>query len=195
MNNCEHYEILVSAWLDDQLERAEQVGLLDHLVRCPACRRFYVQARGLDGLLAAIRTPASEARPSPRMWERIAIAAAAPDTKPWWQSPPAWALRAAAVIVLAVGLGLVFIGFPVPQPTADPVVIGGNAGDMTEARFFELAEEVMSADHRYQLAMYRVMEQVIRDTSADEASSDGWAPRGEGESEVTDGEVSGLGPA
>ena len=37
MNNCEHYETLVSTWLDGLLDRSEQVECLDHVVRCESC--------------------------------------------------------------------------------------------------------------------------------------------------------------
>ena len=71
MKNCEHFESQLSAWLDAQLDRPDQVECLDHLVRCASCREFYVDARALDGLLSAIRTPADATTPSPEVWKRI----------------------------------------------------------------------------------------------------------------------------
>jgi hypothetical protein len=41
---------------------------------------------------------------------------------------------------------------------------------MTDARFVELAQEVLRADPRYRTAMFRVMDQVMRDTADHEAS-------------------------
>ena len=54
MNNCEQNETHISAWLDAELDRAEQVELLDHLARCEACRGFYLEARSLDGMVATL---------------------------------------------------------------------------------------------------------------------------------------------
>lgn len=197
MNPCENYEVFVSSWLDDQLERSEQVEMLDHLVRCPSCRGFYARARSLEGMLAAIRTSQEEAQAPVELWERIADAAAQAPAASWWRRPPAWAMRAAAVLLLAIGLGVVFFQStlrvsPVTRDTGIPVA--ANAGEMTEARFVELAEEVLRADPRYQFAMFQVMEQVVQDTSGWEASHEGLVPRYENEN-TAEAELSGRNPA
>ena len=67
MSDCERHEILVSTWLDGQLEREGQIECLDHLVRCAACRSFYADARALDGLVELVRPTAALERPSPRV--------------------------------------------------------------------------------------------------------------------------------
>ena len=76
-DQCETYEVLISTWMDEEIERGAQRELFDHFVRCEACRAFYRDARALEGLVAAA-SPASELaqRPSPEVWKRIEIQAA-----------------------------------------------------------------------------------------------------------------------
>jgi hypothetical protein len=146
--------------------------LLDHLVFCESCRRFHAEARALDGLVAAVRTPAQDQAPSAEIWQRIQRAA---DRRPSRRGIPAWALRAAAVLVLAVGLGSVFwfgSSEEAELPAEAIVHLGEQSGQMTDARFVELTQEVLRADPRYRTAMYHVMEQVMRDTADYEASID-----------------------
>jgi predicted anti-sigma-YlaC factor YlaD len=165
MNNCEHYETLVSTWLDGPLDRSEQVECLDHVVRCESCRGFYVDARALDGLVASVRTPAEAEQPSREIWKRIVWATTRERKKPSRRGLPLWALQAAAVLVLAVGLSvIVWNGGMAPAPEQAEVMLG-QGPDMTEARFVELTREVLGANRRYHSAMYEIMEQVVRDTA------------------------------
>ena len=50
-------------------------------------------------------------------------------------------------------------------------VMLGQDTDMTEARFVELTKEVLGAERRYHSAMYEIMEQVVRDTTAGREAS------------------------
>ena len=179
MNTCERYETHLSAWLDDELERPEQFELLDHLMRCPACREFTIMARSLEGLAATVRPPRDAVRPSPGLWHDIQRAAAdesisRPAPSAEWSA--GW--RVAAVLILAVGLGALLMADRPPVDTGyryDPGVeirLGENAGGMSDARFMELTTEVLRADPRYHAALYRVMEQVVRDTGVREASAE-----------------------
>lgn len=68
MNSHEEYEILVSSWIDGQLERPRQVEMLDHIARCESCRRFYLEARGLEGPMASVREPQAAEPPSVSAW-------------------------------------------------------------------------------------------------------------------------------
>jgi len=168
MNRCEHFETLVSAWLDRALERDEQVECVDHLVRCRSCRRFYVDARALDGLVAAVRTPDSAVAPSPATWQRVERAA-----RPARRRPPTWMLQAAAVATLAVGLYLATwsTGRAIPSATEQDDVILGGGGTMTDTRFVELTKEVLGAEPRYHAAMHQVLDQALRDAVPPEASA------------------------
>ena len=178
MNTCEQHEILVSTWLDGQLEREGQIECLDHLVRCAACRAFYADARALDGLVALVRPAAAHEPPSPELWARIASAASAPGERAREHAAkrarvPAWALQAAAGVVVVLGIGLaLWNGGFAPRTPGEEVLLGANT-QMTDARFVELTKEVLESDSRYRLAMYRVLEQVSRTTGeAGEASTE-----------------------
>jgi predicted anti-sigma-YlaC factor YlaD len=167
MSNCERFEMLVSAWLDAEIDRGEQVECVDHLVRCESCRRFYVDARSVDGLVALLRTPASGPAPSAGAWARIE-AAARPRRR-----VQSWMLQAAAVVALAAGLYVVTwsTGGPVrPGSASDDIVLGADRS-MTDARFLELTREVLEADPRYRVAMHQVLDQTMRDTVPREAPS------------------------
>jgi predicted anti-sigma-YlaC factor YlaD len=171
MNRCEHFEILVSTWLDGALARDEQVECVDHLVRCGSCRKFYVDARALDGLVAALRRPAGAAEPGAETWARIARASRAPRRK-----APVWMLQAAAVVTLALSLYLA-VGsthrFAPAQPESNDVVLG--TGDMTDTRFVELTKEVLRSEPRYRLALHDVLDQVLRDSAPREAPAGDFA--------------------
>jgi hypothetical protein len=197
MKNCEHFETLVSTWLDDQLDRRGQVECLDHVVRCASCRDFYVQARSLDGLVAAVRTPAGAEQPSPDVWKRIEWVARKKSERPARRRIPAWALQAAALVVVAVGLSvLVWNGVGVAPPPEQAEILLGSDPEMTERRFVELTREVLQADPRYHSAMYQVMEQVVRDTATtDEASVEGVMQRSEEGEHGENVEIEGQSPA
>jgi predicted anti-sigma-YlaC factor YlaD len=166
MNRCEHFETLVSAWLDGALARDEQVECVDHLVRCGSCRKFYVDARALDGLVAALRRPEGALAPSAETWSKIAHASRPPRRK-----APVWMLQAAAVVTLALSLYLA-VGsahrFAPAQPESIDVVLGVG-GNMTDMRFVELTKEMLQAEPRYRLALHDVLDQVLRDSAPREA--------------------------
>jgi predicted anti-sigma-YlaC factor YlaD len=177
MNSHEDYEILVSSWIDGQLERPRQVEMLDHLARCESCRQFYLEARGLEGLMASVREPRAAEPPSPQVWDRIEFASRRRRARvpSWRRRVPAWAMQAAAVLVVAVGLGVVFWGGRAnlaPRPADAEIVLGEATGQMTETRFVDLTKEVLRADRRYHAAMHEVMEHVLRDTTVREASGE-----------------------
>ena len=175
MKNCESYESLVSVWLDDELDRPGQVECLDHLMRCASCRGFYLDARALDGLVGAIRTPTGATEPSPDVWKRIEWATRKDRARPAGRRIPAWALQAAAVIVVGVGLSvMVWSGrmLEAPLPEQAEVLLGENVGQMTDARFVELTKEVLRSERHYHSAMHEIMGQVVRDTAATREASD-----------------------
>lgn len=168
-HECERNEMLLSTCLDGEDRAADRLELLDHLARCRDCRDFYLEARALGGLAAAVRPPAADASPGRDRWERIR-AAAVPQSSSIRRRPavPAWALRAAAFLVVAAGLAFA-LGRParvLPAAGASvvEVVLEEDAEAMTESRFVELTTEVLRADRRYHQAMFRVMEQVVSDT-------------------------------
>lgn len=169
--SCERHEVLISTWMDEGLERDDQRELFDHIARCPGCRRFYADARALEGLVALAGAAAgSESPPPPGLWDRIRNRAEEEpaDAGAW----PSWAWRAAAALLL--GAALAFAPWPSTRPQGGSarqleVVLEEDRGDMTESRFLELATELLRADRRYHFAMQEVMEKVIDDE---------WKPEG-----------------
>lgn len=206
MTDCERNQMTLSSWLDGELDpwpEAEpeiepRIELLDHLTRCAECRTFYLQARALDGLAAGLRPGAAEPAPRPEVWERIRRAVPA-RAVPVRRAIPAWALRAAALVVL--GLGLAFAlwqtsATPESEPPRIEVLADESARDMSEARFVELASEVLRADRRYQRAMLQVMSEVLEDDVGLEASPNELLPRDEdGAGAETAGETATRGRA
>jgi predicted anti-sigma-YlaC factor YlaD len=168
MKNCEHHEASLSAWLDGQLDRAGQVECLDHVVRCASCRDFYLDARALEGLMATLRTPAETPPAPPEIWKRIEWETRAAGRRTAHPRRRAFALQAAAVLVLALGLSVLVWNDRVAPAPGEAEVRLGEGGDMSESRFIELTKEVLRADPRYHAAMFQVMEQVVRDTSGAE---------------------------
>jgi predicted anti-sigma-YlaC factor YlaD len=185
MKQCEYHESQISSWMDDELERPEQIELVDHLARCESCRRYYLDARSLDGLLAVVRTPEGEETPDRAIWNRIEAETASPAVSfARRRRVPAWALQAAALIVIAVGLGIAAWTGGMPEGQVRDQIeirIGEDSGVMTDERFVELATEVMRADRRYRSAMLEVMEQVESDTRTGEGSVEEILPRFEDE--------------
>ncbi len=168
MTSCETHQMQLSALLDGELERGELLETLDHVVSCPACARFYHDARGLqelvDGWDPLIR-PTSEAaadgdrvvRPA-RLWSRL-----------WSRcSPVGWvAAAAAAVVALIIGVGVQWDDADMrPEASVDaPATIevaDTGAQPMSEDRFVELTVELLRADQRYQQEMADVLRKVER---------------------------------
>ena len=191
MSDCERHEVLISAWLDREVGRAEQGELLDHVARCGRCREFYLQARALSGLLAAAgATPAAES-PSAEVWARIERAALSGESSRAPGPAGSWARRiprgaiaaAAAVLVLLIGAFVARRAWPPagsPERDRQVIRLGEDAGRMDDARFVELTAEVLRADRRYRTAFYEVMRQVVIDTADTEASVDIRRPEGNG---------------
>lgn len=186
--NCEPFEILVSTWLDEGLDRAGQTELLDHLTRCAGCRTFYRETRSLEGFVA-MAEPREEPEPAPEaVWERIEhqarveSPATAGGSSRWLR----WGLAAAAALLIGIALPLI------PWPTGGasaantPIEIRleENREAMTETRFVELTTELLQADRKYHFAMQDVMEAVIEGSWETEgASSEGDVEDSRGEDE------------
>lgn len=182
--NCETFEILVSTWLDEGLDRRLQRELLDHFVRCAECRRFYREARSLEGLVA-VTEPETAPEPAPEaVWEQIERRAGR-EPRPGrrgvegsggisgWRR---WAIAAAAALV--VGIALPFVPWPAggTDRAAAPIdiLLEENRDEMTETRFVELTTELLQADRKYHFAMQDVMEAVIEGSWESEgATSEG----------------------
>jgi predicted anti-sigma-YlaC factor YlaD len=63
---CEEYEVLISGYLDGELEPGAQRVLEDHVQGCTACRREY---ESMKRLVVGSRTVLAVAEPPPHVWD------------------------------------------------------------------------------------------------------------------------------
>jgi hypothetical protein len=180
MKTCEEFEMLASAFVDDELSREETVSLLDHLAVCEGCRFFYRQTRSLDETLSG--SPAAEVLPA-HAWQRI-------ESRVRRRRPvmPAWGLRAAAGVFLAIVIWQIAQLRVSPLQDSRPIEVSleGAKGAMTDGRFIELTSEILRADRRYHAAMLQVMTEVNQATGIERVSEE--SSSSEGEEGEMDGE-------
>jgi len=173
--SCETFERAISELVDGELDTPEQLAAVDHLVACASCRAFYRRMRKLGEM--AVRAEAEEPGPPPEeVWRRIADEAGVARRRRSGVLVPRFALRLAAVIVLALGFALLPWLFRTPETTAgDRIVIelGSDRGAMTEERFVEITTEILRSDSRFHREMLAVMALV----TAAEDSSEGTVDR------------------
>ena len=183
----ESYEADLSALLDGELPRAELLPTLDYLVRSRRARDFYTRSRGLSGLLEASETKPGPTEPeaAPPLWPQIRRRAGlGGKILAFPERLPAWTWRAAAVLVLAMGLWS--LGGWLPELTTGPnasldavrvvqVSLGDEAGKMTDERFVDLTTEILRSDDHYRAKMLEIMSQVADTSTAVEATTqDPW---------------------
>lgn len=122
MTPCEQHLDRLDAWLDDELNSADEAALEKHLAACTACRHVFQS----QGALARRITDLAE------ISNRIAVKTAAPseETPSRFRS---W--RTAAAILLAVGAGIAAFTSRSPRHTIQ-VIKGPSArpGGVTTAR-------------------------------------------------------------
>jgi predicted anti-sigma-YlaC factor YlaD len=176
MSNCEHFETSLSVLIDGELESAELAPTIDHLVRCASCRAFYRDARALDEMVLDSAAVSVVAPPSDAIWSRIRVES---DLRPPARSVrgarwSVWAAVAASTFLVAVGLWAVTIrtsGRVTPAETGPVVVVlGQEAGRMSDERFVELATELLRADPQYHRRMLEVMDLVTQEPVEREGS-------------------------
>ena len=182
MRDCEHYETLLSTWHDGELDHGGQIEMLDHLVGCSGCREFYLDVRGLAGVVAMVRTPAAAETPSPEVWRHIERSTRSESSSrpsfagSWkrWFPTPAWGVAAAAAVFLVVFSSTVGRRMSPLQPRTSltEIRLGANPDGMDDARFVELTKTVLGADKKYRTAFYEIMKQVVEDTQGNEPPSD-----------------------
>lgn len=172
MKICEEFELLASAFVDDELSRDETVSLLDHLATCDPCRLFYREARSLQEAFTA--PPVLAVLPN-TTWQRIESRA---RSRP---GVPAWAWRTAAGLFLAIVVWQVaqVRVAPFSDPPSVQVSLEESKGSMSDARFVELTTEVLRADRRYHQAMLQVMREVNQATGIEKVSEESILNEGE----------------
>jgi anti-sigma factor RsiW len=110
--NCAEMRPKISAYLDGELESAEQDAVAAHLAVCPACDAYLRDVRHIGRLLRQ-----DEGCQLPEdMWRRIAAAAqgARPRKRRW---AGGWPARAAAV---AAGFLLYMLGYATLKSSLQP---------------------------------------------------------------------------
>ena len=159
---CEHHQMQLSALLDDELEPRAMRATLDHLLDCPECARFYLEARGLQEIAERLAPQAV----LPAASDAVRTTRAA-----WLRPAPAWGWAAAVVVAVAAGVlsadhwSSPRVHEEIPNAAAEaPLVIDvdDRTEPMNEARFVELTVELLRADQRYQQEMSTVLRQVAR---------------------------------
>lgn len=169
MKNCEQYEIELSSVLDGEAAPELAVEAIEHALACESCGEFFRAARRLN---AAARSATgqdhglSDER-AEALWREVGVRvqrAVASDSAVRWAGAWASGLRAAALVVLGLGGGYLIAALG----AADSTVAGRGAttavaaatettSAMNERRFVALADELLSADVRYQRAMLEVL--------------------------------------
>jgi hypothetical protein len=149
---CERKEQLV-AFIYDELEGSERRGFETHLPSCAECRAELAGLRATRGMLT------SWAPPEPDFGLRIVRGAAAPPP-PRFRIAPAWALAAAAVLVMAIGAAIANIelrygseGLLVRtgwnrQPAPVVAATGSEAVSLTPAALARWSDQVSVLDRR-----------------------------------------------
>lgn len=167
--SCETYEWAISELVDGELGASEQLAAVDHLAACASCRAFYRRARRLGEMVA--RAEAAETPPPDEVWRRIAEETGAVRRRSPSVRVPRFALRLAAMIVLALGLVLVpRLWRTRPTPSEDGrivVELGSDRGAMTEERFVEITTEILRSDARFHREMLAVMALVTSSSSSE----------------------------
>lgn len=161
MSECESYEVLVSAQVDGELETERYPELLDHVARCRTCRRFYLEAQALGGVLEALPGgPSTEPLPE-SIWQEIS--ASQRKTARLVAGNSGWILRLAASVVLALGVAMTVLWLqPSPEPSQGllEIALGETPEAMTDERFVEITTELLKGDRRYRQTMLQVMAEV-----------------------------------
>jgi anti-sigma factor RsiW len=92
---CQAVRQQLSAWLDAELDEAEEAALTAHLDGCEACRREWQKLSALDAALSRLEAPVP-----PGLAEKVLARVRPPRRRQWVQS-----VALAACLVLGIALG------------------------------------------------------------------------------------------
>lgn len=94
---CGSYQLLLSAYVDDQLTPDEVWGVHAHLMRCPACAATLTQ---LSTTVHALRS-LPPILPTTDPWAAISFTLRREGlVRPWWSRPRPWSVGAATAGIL-----------------------------------------------------------------------------------------------
>jgi len=121
--DCDRIKEVLPEWIQETLDPELGTEITGHLATCPDCSR---EVEVLRRLLSARPTPPDglAARIQARLKEEIAVDAGPESTPaPGEVMPllrrhrwtPTWALSAAAVVILSLGIGIVWNGAEIPE--------------------------------------------------------------------------------
>lgn len=121
-----HYSDRLSAYLDDELSPAERQAVDAHLGVCTACTE---ELEGLRRVIAAARALPAERPLASDAWPGIRerISASPPTRQPWRLSLSVPQLAAAAALLIAVGMGGMWL--QLRPDVGQPADVTSPAGD------------------------------------------------------------------
>lgn len=152
MTPCSEHEETLSAFIDGEVGSARAAASLAHALECASCGDFYRGARQLQRRLLE----SEESEIPERVWNQVREAAG--WRRSW--SLPNWALRAAAVLAVAVGAWLVARGDGVRRPAelAAPSAALVASAPQSDEEYARLASQVLAAGPRFQRELLTVLE-------------------------------------
>jgi len=138
---CDEYKGLLSALLDGELPPEERARVEAHLETCPECRQLLEELRALDTQLAALPGVAASPDFDARLGKRIRrprILTFRPTMRIAW--------AAAAVVLVAVGLGLFLSARPDVRPPGQ-IAYEANLELLVDSAFLGTGAEQYSYEH------------------------------------------------
>lgn len=168
MNHCEQYQMHISSLIDGELERRGYLELMEHVLGCPRCTRFFRDARQLQKLIDETAPDLQPARESGVETDEP-LERRSSGHKRWARlfPIPAWGWAAAVVFTAAATLWQVLpdhgppkTAHVAPEGSRDAdltIVLERDPDQMTEDRFLSLTVELLQSDERYQMKMAEVL--------------------------------------
>jgi hypothetical protein len=147
MDRCERTQLEFSALLDGHVEAPALAEAMLHGVECADCRASFARFARLQRLLPA--------QPAPR-GQRPMLP---------WPDLRGWAAAALVLLSLLAGWSSSRPGDVLAQDRAVAVSLGAHPERMNEARFVEVAVELLQADPRYARSMRELLDRVVLDSS------------------------------
>ena len=167
MTSCELHELQISALLDGEANLHEQVDVLDHVLACRECRRFFEESRRMQDLV--------DESPLDMEAERLAGADSLDAGKKVrlltnrrrrFPAMHRWGWAVAAVLLVTLGFwsGGLWAEERIARtpilPSTDQTIdvrLASAENAMSEARFVSLTLELLRADARYHQKMSQIL--------------------------------------